>query len=238
MPYLILFFMLSSAVLMAQTEVKDNFYIEGTRIIRKNGWVHSFGGSTPYRMCDGKRCEGLIVDTYESGQVKHVGFYENGYLNGEVIDYYENGQIETIRTCDKGRGVGIRKMYYESGQLSAEIYRPKGWNMREPQKTVGYFEDGSIEDIEEYSDDYRLLYSCLLDEDKDTFSLCHPLDFENHIYEHVDYHDNGERKEVGIRQFIEGEGWKDVGSWLFFDEEGKLTKVIDYLPPKKIYIND
>ncbi len=221
---LLLFLLLSSPILMSQNEPIDTFFIED---LFKNGWRHTMSGYS-YRMCDGKRCEGSIVDTFDNGQVRHVGFYIDGDLDGEVVDYYENGRIERIGTYEKGRKCGTYQYYYESGQLCYETYRPKDWRMEEAQKSVEYFEDGNIECKEEYSGDYKLLYSYYFNENRDTSSINRPLDFDKQIYEYVDFHDNGKRKSVEIRQYIEGEGWKNTGSWLFFDENGKLEKVIDY----------
>ena len=228
MKRLILCLMLGTSIVMAQDEPIDtSFYIE---LVIKNGWFCEGGTSGKWhRMCDGKRCEGLIVDRYENGQIEHEGFYRNGHLYGEVIDYYENGQIESIGNCDEdGYKIGNWKYYYESGQLWSEIYRPKGWRWENPKKWVDYYEDGTLESKEEYSDDYRVLYSYYFNENGDTSSINRPLDFEKQVYEYVEFYDNGNRKTVEVRQFIEGEGWKDFGHWLYYDENGKLEKVVEY----------
>lgn len=227
MKKLILFLMLGTSIVIAQDEPIDtSFNMED---YFKNGWIHECIGCKGYRMCDGKRCEGLIIDKYENGQIQHKGFYKNGYLYGEVIDYYDNGQIEGRGKFDEdGDKIGSWKFYYESGQLSAEVYRPKGWRLDEPKKWVDYYEGGTLESKEEYSDDYRLLYSYYFNENGDTSSINRPLNFEKQIYEYVEFYDNGERKTVEVRQFIEGEGWRNIGRWLFFDENGKLEKVVEY----------
>ena len=46
--------------------------------------------------------QGLVIDYYESGEVKTKANFVDGKVQGEVIEYYENGEIKEIKNYKDG----------------------------------------------------------------------------------------------------------------------------------------
>ncbi len=71
--------------------------------------------------------QGPWKEYYESGEVKAVGKYSNGYKIGDWKFYYRNGKIEQIGTFLKNeKPDGDWKWYYDDGKLWREEYYDNG----------------------------------------------------------------------------------------------------------------
>jgi antitoxin component YwqK of YwqJK toxin-antitoxin module len=193
----------------------------------RNGWVYESPGGLANRYCNGFKCNGEIIDTLFNGKIIHKAFYVEGKPHGIVTYFYPNGEVKSIGKCDNGTRVGIWNFYFENGNIESEItYDP---TLPEPKKWIDYYENGNIESKFEYNDEGIPLYHYDCNEKGDTAFAYFPIDFENFVYEFYERHANGQVKETGQQKFIESQGWVKIGTWRWFDENGILTKEINYV---------
>tara|TARA_B110000967_G_scaffold194570_1_gene223212 strand:- start:283 stop:753 length:471 start_codon:yes stop_codon:yes gene_type:complete len=94
-------------------------FVDGVKVISDyEGWRRSGPDATPYRYNDsGFLCQGEYLYFYESGALKHRGFYKNGRIEGKRYDYHENGQLKDSSTTANGRWVDSSWSYYPNGTL-------------------------------------------------------------------------------------------------------------------------
>ncbi len=192
----------------------------------RNGWIFESTGGPAYRLCNGQKCNGEIIDTFENGKIKHKAFYVEGQTDGVVTDYFPNGQIEAIGKCENGSRTGEWLFYFDNGNIQSSIIYEIG--RPEPKKWVDYYESGQVESKFEYSDDMYPLYHFDFNQNGDTTFAYYPIEWSTKIYEFYERFDNGQIKEAGQQQYIEDIGWVKIGRWMWFDENGKLTREINY----------
>jgi len=177
------------------------------------------------RYCNGQKCNGIITDTFDNGQIQHKGFYIDGKLNGSYVYYYSNGNISSSGTCDTGKNVGTWHYYYENGNLGAEYIYYK--NTQKTIKSTTYHKNGKVETKEELTEDLRSLHYYEFNEKGDTIYKFEPLDLKNRLFGFISYYDNGQIEYSGQIQEM-SPGQKNVGVWKWFDMTGALTKEINY----------
>ena len=66
---------------------------------------------------DGEPLTGILIETFENGQLKFHGNFKKGIKEGVVDFYYENGQLRKRQNHINGKITGIQEQYYPDGQL-------------------------------------------------------------------------------------------------------------------------
>ena len=56
----------------------------------------------------------------QTGRVKLVKHYKNGFVDGKIIYYWDNGQIHVVGQYDQMKRVGNWKTYDSNGELILE----------------------------------------------------------------------------------------------------------------------
>lgn len=163
--------------------------------------------------------QGWALDYYNTGNLLHKGYYQDGHLN-YYKNYYPNGQLE--RSFEAvGLGSYIMKSYYKDGTQKAIVHYRNGI----AQKETDFYPNGQVDFFEEYNKnvDYlinRKSYSengVLISEFKLT-------DKKKKTYTLREFFDNGTIKEEGVLAYDEGSlDYKRDGVWKTYDADGKIV---------------
>jgi hypothetical protein len=70
--------------------------------------------------------EGLMKSFYETGEVRHTYWYENGLREDSSIWFFQEGQKFRVTPFKKDTIDGIQKQYYRTGHLKAKLGFSKG----------------------------------------------------------------------------------------------------------------
>lgn len=89
---------------------------------------------------EGKIPDGIVVETYEEGEIRNILIFQDDVRNGPVLGLYKNGKIKVTGTYKDGHPIGVYKRYFESGNLMSEIEIKNGRHVSEKE----YFEDGRL----------------------------------------------------------------------------------------------
>lgn len=192
----------------------------------RNGWITEGIDGPSYRYCDGQKCNKTIIDTFDNGNIKHKAKYIDGKYHGEVLYYYPNGQTKSKGYSEYGNRIGEWKYYFENGNIETIIFYDKDLNLA--KKYILYYENGNIEMMEEFTDDLYRLYYYEFKENGDTLVAYYPIEWETKTYVFYEWFENGQLKETGQQRHIQDTGWIEIGTWQWFDENGNLTKEINY----------
>jgi antitoxin component YwqK of YwqJK toxin-antitoxin module len=157
---------------------------------------------------------GISEFFYEDGQLKTIGTYTNGKMDGLISEYFENGEVEVNGIVKNGEKDGLFEWFYESGQLKVTTTYTNG--QLDGFRTV-YHDNGEIE--------MKGIYK---NGEKDgLFEWFYESGQPKHISTYINgqqdgfetaYHDNGEIELKGIYKNGEYDG---LFEW--FDEKGKKT---------------
>lgn len=96
---------------------------------------------------DGK-AEGLWMEWYETGIPRFIGEWQQGKGHGQWMYFHENGQLRARETVDQDIWHGISESWYANGQKRAEGHHQQG----QKHGTWNYWnEDGSHQQTEQYT---------------------------------------------------------------------------------------
>jgi hypothetical protein len=70
--------------------------------------------------------EGLMKSFYQTGEVRHTYWYENGLREDSSIWFYQEGQKFRVTPFKKDTVDGIQKQYYRTGRLKAKLGFSRG----------------------------------------------------------------------------------------------------------------
>jgi antitoxin component YwqK of YwqJK toxin-antitoxin module len=221
---LLLVFLLSGFYVNAQHD--DFFYSgdmdeEGMSSILTYEKYNPIVGGDSLRLCDGRKCNGIITDTYPDGKIKHKGYYNNGQLLNGYENFFDNGQSERkFKTLASNKGSVI--VYYSDGGIRSEVVYFKG----EVMMWKDYYPNGNMEYWEEYdkSLQYYVTYNFyyINGNPQSTMTL---LDKKAVIYDAAEYFNNGNVKAKGQKKWAPGiGGYVKVGNWTIYDIEGKVIR--------------
>lgn len=226
LPLCLLFSWLLSAQSNNDSPIK--YHVVGGDTILFNGWSN-IPDALGFRYCEGKLCNGLVVDTFENGSIQKHGYYLNGSQHGEFVEYYENGTVKSKREYRRGNPIGKWCSYYPDGSLeghsifSGEMSMPFGALELYAEY---YYPNGNLaERTRRDSAGYRT-FDLFLSESGDTLSLHTVFDEENSIYKGSWFYENGQLKEVEYYQYLEKT--YPIGIWREYDIHGNLLSEKEY----------
>jgi len=173
------------------------------------------------RMCDSYLCSGWVEDKYKDSSLLHKGYYIDGQLQS-YKNYYPDGTLERdFRALDSYRC--MVKLYYPNGQLKSEVRYVNAF----AQEWTDYYENGQIKFVEKYhrSLSYHVEKASYYESGKTKDEML--LESKKKLsYKQNEYYENGKLKSSGNMVFNESSyNYERVGSWTFYNESGKKTKV-------------
>lgn len=183
------------------------------------------GGDSVRYNPKGYAAQGWWEDCYKSGAIMHSGYYTDGMLT-TYKNFYENGQLEReFKSLDYFRYQMV--LYWPNGKVRSDITYYQGAE----EKTKEYYENGSPEFLEEYSDkcDY-LMFRQFYYENGSLQSDMQLVNKKKKTYTHKEYFENGKVQTEGNMQYYEEvDNYMKEGSWKVYDETGKLISIEEYV---------
>ena len=92
--------------------------------------------------------DGVVTGYYKDGSVQVVGHFSNGIKDGGVLYYYPNGSKQVEMFYDNGKLQGAVKTWYENGNVMKSIPYSKGM-VHGTLET--YYESGGVFEEVEYN---------------------------------------------------------------------------------------
>lgn len=184
------------------------------------------------------------IGFYIGGQLMFESDFNNGWYHGKKVQYWLNGNKRSEYFFDNGAEIKTSKSWYENGNIQLKSVAEDTLRY-----VVTYYENGAKES--EYYTDKYMMYKGLLKYYCDNGQLISVTNHDRLVDDRIFYHCNGEVWKKGRMKYnliwignyeeywpsgklrIKGR-YEDVkssneqiknGTWEFFDEEGKLTKV-------------
>tara|TARA_B110000090_G_scaffold80126_1_gene91206 strand:- start:11292 stop:12026 length:735 start_codon:yes stop_codon:yes gene_type:complete len=203
-------------------------FVDGVKVRSDyEGWRRSGPDATPYRYNDsGFLCQGEYLYFYESGALKHRGFYKNGRIEGKRYDYHENGQLKDSSTTANGRWVDSSWSYYPNGTLERMCVHLTGDGYGSP--LISYYENGQIKDHEFLDTQGYFRFRYMMGEEGDTIFAEYLIDKKNLIYNNYSRYDNGQLEYVGKTCYSLETGYMHLGVWKYYNEEGEIIETKKY----------
>ena len=152
---------------------------------------------------------------YENGQLKLVGFIEDGKRTGEWKSYHKNSQLASIGKAKHGKQTGEWKNYHENGQLS-QIGKYE--NGKATGEWKNYHENGQLSTIRQYENGKKTGEVKSYHENGQLQQIGKHENGEL-TGEFKVYHENGQLIQIG--QYQNG---KKTGEWSFYFSNGQLEK--------------
>ncbi len=177
-------------------------------------------GGDSIRNCDGYACQAWVEDFYKDGSVIHKGYYLDGQVK-VYKNFYPNGQVEReFKNLDQFRS--LMRKYYKNGTLKSEVRYVEGNAI----KWTDYYESGQVEYSEEYNKgfDYHLERKSFYKNGKpqELFELDNRKKL---LFTQQEFFDNGQMKSDGMIKYDQSIfDFYKVGKWMYYDENGNLTK--------------
>jgi len=204
----------------------DDFYAdEGEPPMLEYDKYNPFAGGDSTRLCDGRYCNGNIIDQHPNGKIKHKGFYTRGKLRNGYENYFDTEQLERKFRILSGNS-GVLDVYYSDGTLRSEVEFFKN----QPLKWKDYYPNGNIEFWEEY--DRKLEYYVRFNFyyiNGTPQSILELKDLKKLTYDTKEHYLNGNIKEEGEMQYLPFSGGHvKVGEWKVYDIQGKLIRTEKY----------
>ncbi len=173
-------------------------------------------GGDSVRKCGNYACRGYIKDYYTTGEVLHIGYYQEGQLQG-FKNFYPNGQIEReFKILDDFRS--ILSVYYASGQMKSHVKYVRD----DAVLWQDYYENGNPSYQEEFDPK-----SGYYNYQKSYYENGNPrmlLEMENRkklSYYKKEFYEDGQMKSQGMVVYnVDNLDFQKIGTWAEFDEKG------------------
>jgi len=177
------------------------------------------GGDSVRNDKRGYAAQGWVQDQYESGNIIHKGYYEDGHLK-IYKNFYENGNMERVfkvidfKKCNE-------QVFYPDGKLKADIVFYEG----AAQMETDYYPNGQIEYLEENSKNMEyLIQRKSYTQDGKPQEIFEMIDPKKKIYSKKEYYENGNIKSEGTMKYNPAViDYQKDGIWKEYDESGKLV---------------
>ncbi len=178
------------------------------------------GGDSVRNDRKGYAVQGWEEDYYESGEVIHKGFYEDGHLT-VYKNFYPNGQVERSFFVS-GYKKSSMQIFYSDGKLKSVIL----FFENNPQSETDYYQNGQIEYAEENSKDMEyLIFRKSYAKDGKPQEIFEMVNQKKKMYSKKEYYENGSIKAEGPMFFNTSlYDYQKDGEWISYDEKGKATK--------------
>lgn len=177
--------------------------------------------------------------------LKQISQYKNDTINGFQKLYYENGNLEEVNFQNKGKLHGILKTYYENGVLKKQ---QKYWNDHLIDTAKAFDESGKLKMVQIHQFDTITLKTKFTQFNYNTNGKLEATVFSANNISHLKiYYENGILKESSTKinnkheglvttyhengnKMMEGNASEGRlnGDFKFFDESGKLIKMVRY----------
>lgn len=178
------------------------------------------GGDSVRNDKKGYACQGWIQDVYESGNVIHKGYYEDGHLKA-YKNFYENGNVERSFKIIDFKRCNMQLFYPDGSKKSDVTYYGGG-----PQLWTDYYKNGQIEYMEESAKSLEyLIQRKSYAEDGKPQEIFELIDPKKKIYSKKEYYENGNIKAEGPMKYSKVMiDYQKDGTWKVYDESGKITE--------------
>lgn len=176
------------------------------------------GGDSVRNDKKGYAVQGWLDDVYETGQILHKGFYEDGHLK-LYKNFYSNGNVErSFKQVDFKRC--NLQLFFPDGKLKSDITYYDGHE----QVWTDYYPNGQIEYTEENSKSMEyLIFRKSYAEDGKPQELFEMIDPKKKIYSKKEYYENGKIKAEGTMKYSPANiDYQKDGAWKEYDESGKV----------------
>ena len=224
---LTLLFLFYAASYGAQAQSDSGVFADLLPRYKTNEGWHSAGPDAIfYRYCEKGLCQGDFKYYYDRGALKHKGFYKDGRIYGKYYDYYENGQLKDSGEIYNGHQVDTSWSYYPNGRLQRMCVHLTGGGYGSP--LISYYENGQVEDHEYLDTLGYFRYRYMMAENGDTILAEYLIDKNNLIYQNYSRYDNGKMEYEGQTSYSLKTGYKYIGTWRYYKEEGDLIEVKEY----------
>lgn len=181
-------------------------------------------GGDSIRMCAGYPCLGWVEDRYADGALKHRGYYDAGQLT-IYKNYWPDGRLEReFRSMDAVRS--LLRMYHSNGNLRSETRYVNGTSVQYEDHYV----DGTLRYAEErHRHEPYYLRMDLFAADGHPVSTLQLVDKKKVEFIQKEYHPGGALRCEGRARYDPTRmNTQRIGSWIYFDEKGAVTKQEEY----------
>lgn len=203
---------------------------------------------------DKGRKNGSEKTFHENGSPKTNAFYRNGVKDGLFEEFYDNGKLKELATYKEGALIGEHKKYYKNGNLKLEekysktersrikkfvhhgeykSFDVEGRMEEEGTYTNGKkegcwktFENGKIHSVKNYvNNELHGLYEFYNDGRirERLFYNAGAKDGIFRLFYYSDPQDEGKIMQEGMYK-----NGKAVGTWKYYDRDGKITMTDEY----------
>lgn len=169
-----------------------------------------------------------VMDYYESGQLLHKGYYQEGKVKN-YKNYFPDGKLErdfryTNFTDSK------MQIFYPDGKLRSETI----FEGSTVVKSIDNFPDGTPEFTEEYKKG-QLLYRRFYFAPGKPESIIEAIEGKKNMYTKKEYHENGNLKEEGLLKFSKNlQDFRKEGKWKVYNSKGELSAEEEYVNGQQI----
>lgn len=202
--------------------------LEGINIYERLNFY--LGGDSVRIAIKGNPAQNYWEDYYKSGAILHTGFYIEGKLR-TYKNYFESGILEReFKNIDYSRNE--MTLFWINGKKRSQIMYYKG----QEEKTNEYYENGNPEIAEAFTKKCGyLLFRNFYYENGNPQSEFKIADKKRKKYSLKEYNENGILLNEGIMQYyLEVDNFMKEGTWLVYDEKGKLKATQQYVKNKMV----
>lgn len=166
---------------------------------------------------------GLVIDTFPNGQTKHIGFYVNGKPNGMVYNYFDHGKIASKGRMYMGKKEGHwLEYFYKNGNIKKDVfYLPNETGFT---YELDYYENGSVWHGTYFTHNQYKHFEFYLKENGDSQYVHRAYDSLKAIYTYSEFHAPGKPNVVGYKKYTLGNGWENIGTWVWYTLTGEIIR--------------
>ena len=174
--------------------------------------THAILKSSGEKVNGNVRFNPVTLRAFEKIKGFQICSFKDGLTIGPTLGFYESGHLESIMT-----GNGLWKIWYENGQLrSLQKYQ----NGEKVGGIKTWYKNGQLSSEETFMEEGNVKLHRFWYENGQLKSELTSIDNKEKI---IRWYENGQVKEVGSWR-----GGMSIGTWNFYDKNGKLVKIKNY----------
>lgn len=207
-----------SVALISHSQNENNEEQDNFSITEYDNYCPTMGGDS-IKIINGMPAQGFVKEMYDSINIKHKGYYQDGKIFTGYTNYYPNGQVERVFK-PKSEVSGVLEVYYPDGTLLSRVE----WVHGTSRKWQDYHPDGTLEFEEEFNKKLEYYeYMHFYFPGGKPFVKLDLIDKKSRTYSYTEYWENGNIKETGSKiHNRNSDDYPQDGKWLIYDENGKL----------------